>query len=705
MCYQLYIKHIPFSFQGCFNTRFDDVSNGAKKKLDFNSPSKNEQTQGSLEIVLDESPGKQLELLPEEGFRTPVKSLKYQPSVTITKESLRTPVRYEVKGSKKKIFRPRIRKRQRAKKTKYRRFNATRFLDEAGEHLNRYLTEFCKMELMKKRKKQVQYPYFQKWLSANIYMSTSTSGYELMRKLLPLPSISTVKRLIRTFKIPVGVRSHNIKAMKAKLQPKTLHDKMCFILIDEMSVREGFTYDQCNDRIFGYEDDGSTRSSVPAKQALCVMATGLTKNWKYPIGFYFSKNCMNATKIVEILKSSIQLLEEEGFQVLGVTSDQGSNFERTFKLLGCSTSNPRITINGSTYFVMRDPPHLLKSARNMILGGDVNIPSFKNMKAKWTHIQHLFYLDKRRSLKLAPKISKNDVMKGRLVYGQKMKVKNACHVLSNTCSAALDFSIAIGDIESGAAATSTYCKLFNDLFDVFNGSTSKCKVPLRRPITANSKGMKFIQSKIITLKEIDDVNTHRRVKFIQGWIQNINCVKLLMKELKTYGVKYVAMRNICQDPLELLFSKIRRVNKYPDCKAFSDIYANIATGSLIRAPVGANCEETFGNCMNESQLIPELIPPESETVPDVEQEIEDIDSVLSTSNSMKIGGIFEHLGNMNSISYFCGYLIDKLDDLHMKYSKKNVNQCETCCNITTPCSSDIHIFTSFKEYTENGNPN
>ena len=71
---------------------------------------------------------------------------------------------------------------------------------------------------------------------------------------------------------------------------------------------------------------------------------------------------MKAEFICNVIKTSIKAMENEGFHVLGVTSDQGPNFERTFKLLGATEQTPKIHVNERSYFVYRDPPHLIKSA-------------------------------------------------------------------------------------------------------------------------------------------------------------------------------------------------------------------------------------------------------------------------------------------------------------------------------------------------------
>ena len=90
-----------------------------------------------------------------------------------------------------------------------------------------------------------------------------------------------------------------------------------------------------------------------------------------------------------IIKKGISVTEEAGFTVLGLTTDQGSNFEKTFRELGVTVQNSKFSVGEKSYWVYRDPPHLLKNARNLLsnekhpiaLPGERGIPS-------WQHIKH-----------------------------------------------------------------------------------------------------------------------------------------------------------------------------------------------------------------------------------------------------------------------------------------------------------------------------
>ena len=71
------------------------------------------------------------------------------------------------------------------------------------------------------------------------------------------------------------------------------------------------------------------------------------------IGF-FSKNSVSHVKITALIDSCEKFVTKARFDLYSITTDQGSNFSKAFKNLGCTVKNPIIKINGKTllYFQM-----------------------------------------------------------------------------------------------------------------------------------------------------------------------------------------------------------------------------------------------------------------------------------------------------------------------------------------------------------------
>jgi hypothetical protein len=220
------------------------------------------------------------------------------------------------------------------------------------------------------------------------------------------------------------------------------------------------------------------------------MAVGVLKKFKYPLGYTLTSSVMKSDEILEIISVSIKEMEEAGFSVLGLTTDQGSNFEKTFKFLGVTPEKPKFKLGTKYYFVLRDPPHLIKNARNFLERGAVKVPGSPG-KAKWEHIQQLYDKDSQASLRIVPKLTEQHI--SGLKFAQRMKVKLATSVLSHSVAAGLSFMVATNTINSAAIATSEYCVKFNRIFDCLNSSSPKATVASRRPLHQQSDSIQFLQ--------------------------------------------------------------------------------------------------------------------------------------------------------------------------------------------------------------------
>ena len=133
------------------------------------------------------------------------------------------------------------------------------------------------------------------------------------------------------------------------------------------------------------------------------MASGIVKNWKHAIGFFYSAGAMPFLTVINIIKEAIDALEQAGLVVLGITSDQGSNFQKAFRMMGSNYSNPLIKHNGQEYLIFKDPPHLIKNARNLLYRQDVKIPNVDSKTpAKWQHLKDAFDESGKSSLKIMP---------------------------------------------------------------------------------------------------------------------------------------------------------------------------------------------------------------------------------------------------------------------------------------------------------------
>ena len=480
-----------------------------------------------------------------------------------------------------------IRTKRHRVKRKFKKVNVDDFEDKYGDVLGPYLTELCKMKLNNQRVKQMRYSHFQKWLAVNFMVSCSINGYKFLARIFCLPSPCTISRFLENLKSQPGIIRQNVQSVKIKVNPTHERDKLCFLLMDEMSIKEGVTYDQKTGTLYGFCDTGEQRTSKLSSSVLCIMAVGVVRKWKYPIGFFFTDKVTSSEFITKVVTTSVAMMEEEGFHVMGFTSDQGSNFEKTFRLLGAKPSAPYVNIDDKRYFVHKDPPHLIKNARNFLEKNNVHVPG-NSGTASWKDVEGLYEIDSKNTLRLCPKLTDKHIHG--LKFANKMKVKLASQVLSHSVSSGLLYAKSYNLLGPHVLTTASYCKRINDIFDALNSTSCKEVVQLRRPLHMESSTINFLKESVVWLQKLER-NNNKRVKFISGFIQAINVVLLLNEKLTTdYEVPYLSTRNICQDPLELFFCKVRHIAKYPTSYDFAKSYGKITAASLMMAPRSGNCE-------------------------------------------------------------------------------------------------------------------
>ncbi|KAF2352677.1 Transposase protein [Trinorchestia longiramus] len=147
-----------------------------------------------------------------------------------------------------------------------RRYNLQKIVQQFHPSFGHYITEFIKFKLQKKKR----YTPLHKWMAINMLGNSSKSGYNLLRRMFPLPSPCTVLRALRANKMNPGCNMQSISMLKVKVNPQSEDDKLISILMDEMSLRKVLSYSPNKKKIFGYEDDGSERKkpSCPLHYAL-----------------------------------------------------------------------------------------------------------------------------------------------------------------------------------------------------------------------------------------------------------------------------------------------------------------------------------------------------------------------------------------------------------------------------------------------------
>ena len=407
----------------------------------------------------------------------------------------------------------------------------------------------------------------------------SPSCYKFLTKRLSFPARSTIVKWTGKIEIYEGFDPKLLKLLSERVARLPENDRVCSLMIDEIALKSHVDYDRKRKKFIGV---GPSKEKVGEleyhSEAIVFMLSGLKKKWRQAIGYFFCFNTMAGPEVFEKLKLCLDQVWQTGMKIKVISCDQGSNFSSLYSLLGISVNCPYFLFNSEKIFVTPDPPHLLKSARNCLLKN--RIVTSKGT-ASWNDIKNLFELEKKKNVRLAPKISEKHV-EPPPIWG-KMKVKLATQVLSHSVSAAIRTYEACNDLSCDSLGTAAFCTMMNDIFDVLNSNTLLSPCPLKKALSpmTSSESYEFIDGAINWLKtwKIYDKNCeiiNHRFRFLDGLCLALVAAKNLSFELmEKYDFQYLMTRRLCTDNLEGFFSIIRSKggsNSNPTCYSFQSAF-------------------------------------------------------------------------------------------------------------------------------------
>jgi len=193
--------------------------------------------------------------------------------------------------------------------------------------------------------------------------SLSRKAYQFIRikKLFPVPSVSTLRKWVQNFKCSPGLLTDVLVILQKQVTSETKENfKLAVLCFDEVEIHKKFEYYQAEDRIF------------PAhKKAQVAILRGLCHNWKKPVYFEF-----DAPMTEKTLSNIICNVEAIGIEIWAVTCDVGPSNQALFNCLGINTavtSFPNPADASREIFAFFDVPHLLKLIRNHVLDTGIDV--------------------------------------------------------------------------------------------------------------------------------------------------------------------------------------------------------------------------------------------------------------------------------------------------------------------------------------------
>ena len=559
-------------------------------------------------------------------------------------------------------------------------------LDKELEKLPKQLANFVKAQIKLHgiKKKGRRYSPELKSLAISIYHA-SGKAYKLLTKLFILPSKSSLRRYISKIPTSPGFSQGAINIIKSKVAQMDEKEKLVTLCMDEMSLKTHLYYDIAADKIVGLEDYGSGyRTNKVSTSGLVFLVRSITGGWKQPLGYALVNGACPREEMEMLMKEAIDKLEGIGLTVVVVISDMGSNFQSLANHLNITPENPWFIHNNQKYFVMFDPPHLLKCVRNNLMKYPFK---FGMYTASWKDIEKFYNNDNTLTIRTAPKLTEKHLHPNGF---SKMKVKYATQVFSHTVAAAICTYVSTEKLPPSASGTAELLSMFDSLFDCVNSSTIHSTKKMKCAMSNATSHQGFLKEAIkfiMSIEVLDGVNiVTGRIKCLKGWLVTLNAILQIWEHLKTmHDFNFLLTRRLNTDPIENFFGAIRQQGGNSDSPTtiqFCRAYRKLFFSSFLECSTG-NCDRDLDTLLaefsNDKPDTPVLVSPREQP------------------NTLEIGATDYSDKNVgdgikaNATCYVAGYLL-------MKCLKRHA--CQMCKDklVSNTFDDSRKLFCFFKAY-------
>lgn len=192
--------------------------------------------------------------------------------------------------------------------------------------------------------------------------------------LLPLPSPSTIRRLLSSSECRFGFNELALEHIALALKDLPLKLRLCCLMWDEIMITKDLRFDTRTLKWKGIIDyAGETTIMVPnglADHVLVFVVRPLHGRWIQPFAWFGTKGAAPGVILVELLVKAMSVLYSKGSVVATCVSDGCSTNKAVTKQFGItgragvktSISHPMDPTRNIYFF--NDVPHLMKCTRN-----------------------------------------------------------------------------------------------------------------------------------------------------------------------------------------------------------------------------------------------------------------------------------------------------------------------------------------------------
>ena len=490
-------------------------------------------------------------------------------------------------------------------------------------------------------------------------LHSSPKTYRLLRRIFDLPSVKTLKNAMKNIDVKSGFNDAILQALEKKLANRPETSKFVSIVIDEMAIKEGLSYDSGRDVIEGFSE-GVTKTNQLANHAIAFMVKSIVDNWKQPIGYFLSSGPMSGNDMKILLLECISKLHSIGLKVLVIIGDQGSNNRNLFensKQLGITVNQPFFMVGDHKIFVMYDLPHLIKNVRNNLKKHGLVV---NGKDILWDHIKEFYEKDSSKSIRMAPKLTHKHFS---LKMFATLSVKKATQVLSHSVAAGMAVMAQWEIIPKEASDTAQFVEDMDQLFNAFNSRVCRSTAVMRHAMSENSGHKEFRASKLKWMEGIRSKGI-KQPDCLRGWQISIQAHLMIWDVLHRSQVKYLLTSRLSQDCVENLFSVIRHKGAQrdnPDAGQFRAAFRQCMVDSVMLPGKNSNCVEDVDKFLltlkNVNTTAPAPAMPIQHASP-LDSVPESVKAILSLCTVPNEDGL--SIQETNILAYIGGYILRKL---------------------------------------------
>ncbi|NXF49461.1 THAP9 transposase, partial [Oceanites oceanicus] len=305
-------------------------------------------------------------------------------------------------------------------------------------------------------------------------------AYDYLRKIFPLPHpYSLTKQVfihswLSNNEAAAGFSNDIFLRLQEKVERGEQAYRYCALMVQDMPLQKQQEWDPQTQRLIGFVDLGAgvlDADEAPlASEAIILMAVGISSPWTAPLGYFFV-NSTTGHLLAQLLRQTINKLNNIGITVLAVTSGTTARGAETARALGiridperiqCTFQHPPGSAHSITYFF--DICHALQLIRNAL-------QCFQKIEwlsdtVRWQHVVELAALQEQRVLEPCSPKSGGP---GR-EESYHLKVNLATLLFSEGVADALEHLQKLGLASfQNCSGTVKFVRLISRLCDVFHG--------------------------------------------------------------------------------------------------------------------------------------------------------------------------------------------------------------------------------------------